>query len=65
VAVDAAYLILPMERIRGIQAIWPGNMAGEAARIDFFRGAFLEDENLFPVATALDVRSPRAMAPFA
>ena len=64
-AVDAAYLVLPVERIRAIEVSWPGSMAGEAARIDFFRGMLREDENLRLVTTAFDVSSPRAMAPFA
>ena len=38
VAVDAAYLVLPVERIRAIEVIWPGSMAGEAALVDRLRG---------------------------
>jgi len=30
VAVDAAYLVLPVERIRGVDLSWPGSMAGHA-----------------------------------
>ena len=65
VAIDAAYLILPVERIRAIEVSWPGSMAGEAARIDFRRGMPREDENLRLVTTARDVSGSRAMAPFA
>ncbi len=46
VAIDAAYFVLPVERIRAIEMSWVGSMAGEAARIDFFCGMFLENENL-------------------
>jgi len=65
VAVNAAYLVLPVERIRAIEVSWPGSMAGEAARIDFLRGMLREDENLRLVTTARDVSGSRAMAPLA
>ena len=65
VAVNAAYLVLPVERIRAIEVSWPGSMAGEAARIDFLRGMLREDENLRLVTTAFDVSGSRAMAPLA
>ena len=35
VAVDAAYLVLPVERIRAIEVSCPGSMARQAAVIDF------------------------------
>jgi hypothetical protein len=54
-AIGAAYLVLPVERIPAIDMSWVGSMAGEAARIDFFRRMFREDENLGFVPTARDM----------
>lgn len=44
VAVDAAYLVLPVEGIRTIEVRWPGSMAGEAAFVYHLRGCVFRFE---------------------
>ena len=78
VAVDAAHIVLPVERIRAIEVSWPGSMAGEAALVYHGRGcAFqleVEDEllrfGIFRVVFlrfqfCIGVRLARAVAPIA
>jgi len=60
-AIDAAYLVLPVERIRAIEMSWVGRMAGEAPIIDLFRGMFRENENLRDISAARHVLRPWAV----
>jgi hypothetical protein len=64
-AVDAAYIVLPVKRVRAIQVSWPGSMTGEAASVDFLRGMFQEDKNLGLVTPTFDVSASGAVAAFA
>src|ERR1019366_9153608 len=44
VAVDAAYVVLPVEGIRAIEVSWAGSMAGEAAFVYHLRGCVFRFE---------------------
>lgn len=44
VAIDAAYVVLPVEGIRAIEVIRTGGMAGEALLVDHFRGCGFRPE---------------------
>jgi len=44
VAVDAAYVVLPVEGIRAVEVTWTGSMAGEAAFVYHLRGCVFRFE---------------------
>ena len=65
VAIQAAHIILAVLGARKIHLLFAGNVAGQAALVNCFRGGRFETENFLWIAGIIGVRRAGAVASFA